>query len=125
VPESVSHNLSAVGRGSHPEVRTWMTESDNTGNPVSPKAVRLFPRGRTKLQAACHRLPLLQTLSNLANDMLFAMESALTLGGTEWLNATKRIGANCVLPWRTRPTPTNLVTQVQELIKALDEGEQN
>jgi hypothetical protein len=102
-----------------------MTESGNTGNPVSPKAVRLFARGRTKLQAACHHLPLLQTLSNLANDMLFAMESVFTLGSAEWLNATKRTGANCVLPWRTRPAPTNLVTQVQELIKALDEGEQN
>jgi hypothetical protein len=62
-----------------------------------PKVDHLFQEDRTKLQAGCDYHPPFQTLNILAGNLLFLMKSALTLGGAEWLNATKRIGANCVL----------------------------
>jgi hypothetical protein len=63
-----------------------------------PQADHLFQEDWTKLQAGCDYGSPFQTLNILAGNLLFSLESALTLGGAEWLNATKRIGANCVLP---------------------------
>jgi hypothetical protein len=62
-----------------------------------PQADHLFQEDRTKLQAGSDYRSPFQTLTILAANLLFSMKSALTLGGAEWLNATKRIGANCVL----------------------------
>jgi hypothetical protein len=67
----------------------------------------------------------LQTLSILANEMLFVMESALTL-------RRRRMAERNQKDWRepcsavVNETDSNkLGSQVRELIKALDEGEQN
>ena len=63
-----------------------------------PATDHLFQEDWTKLQAGCDYGSPFQTLNILAGNLLFSLESALPLGGAEWLNATKRIGANCVLP---------------------------
>jgi hypothetical protein len=69
----------------------------NTGNTCTTDESAFVPSGGAKLHAGSRQRPLFQTLSILANDML-PMTTARTIGGAEWLDTSKGIGGNCVLP---------------------------
>lgn len=82
-------------------------------------------RVRTKLHAGPYHLPPLQTLSILANDLLFVPGSTFTL--PDW---RRKMALRKQRDWRelcaavtTEVDSKKLDSLVQELIRALDEGE--
>ena len=65
------------------------------------------------------------TTNILAGNLLFSVESALILGGAEWLSAIKRIWRE-QCPAAANETDSNtLGSLVQELTNASDERDQN
>jgi hypothetical protein len=69
------------------------------------KAEYLFQKVRQNYKQAISTVRQYVHLAFWQRTCSFRVEGSLTLGSTEWMNATKGIGVNCVLLWRTRPTP--------------------
>lgn len=81
------------------------------------------PSDGANLHAGSHQRPLFQTLSILANDMLPV--TTRTIGGAEMAGHEQRDWRELCAAVTNEPDSKKLDSMVQELIRALDEGERD